>query len=77
MTEIQTKSQSSAEIKRNAVLIGGALGALLGAGLAFMMARQIEDSDSEFEASPGSILAIALGILGLMRQFSELARADK
>ncbi|MBI3160034.1 MAG: hypothetical protein HYZ26_10595 [Chloroflexi bacterium] len=58
--------------KRNALLLGGLIGAVIGVAAAQMLVRQAEASGDEKALTTGKGLQIGMLILGLLRQLLSL-----
>jgi len=67
--------------KNQTMIVGGVLGALLGVGAALLYVRAEEETMEKRRnepikpkrPSPAAVLPIAIGLLGVMRQISDLA----
>lgn len=67
--------------KNQALIVGGVLGALIGVGAALLYVRAQEEAMDKRRnepvkpkgLSPAALLPIGIGLLGLMRQISDLA----
>ncbi len=59
--------------KVKTLLIGGAIGALVGLGVAFMLVKRAETEGERPELSAGEGVRLGLGVLGLMRMLSDRA----
>lgn len=57
--------------KTRTTLIGGALGALTGAGAAWMFLKS-GGYESKSRIKPDALLAVGIGVLSLLRQISNL-----
>lgn len=58
--------------KRNAILLGGIIGALVGVAAAQMLVREAERDGSEAALTPGKGLQLGMLVLGLLRQLTNL-----
>ncbi len=67
VTEVQRTSQW----KTRTTLIGGVLGALTGAGAAWMFLKS-GGYESKSRIKPDALLAVGIGVLSLLRQISNL-----
>jgi hypothetical protein len=59
-----------------AFVIGGAVGALLGLGAAYIYINAAEQSGETPELSPGTAVTIGLSLLALLRQVAAIAEGD-
>jgi ABC-type nitrate/sulfonate/bicarbonate transport system permease component len=70
--------------KNKALIVGGALGTLVGIGAAMLYIRAEEDALDEARKTPvqhkpvppAAFLPIAIGVLGVLRQISRLSERD-
>ncbi len=60
------------KIKRNAVLIGALVGALIGVVAANSLVREAEENDGELAITPAKGFQLGILVLGLLRQISSL-----
>ena len=58
--------------KRNAVIFGGILGAMVGVVAARMLVKEAEQGDNEEALTAGKGLQIGMLVLGLLRQITSL-----
>ncbi|MDH5607366.1 MAG: hypothetical protein OEY93_10805 [Anaerolineae bacterium] len=58
--------------KRNAVIFGGILGAMVGVVAARMLVKEAEEGDNEEALTAGKGLQIGMLVLGLLRQITSL-----
>ena len=58
--------------KRNAVIFGGILGAMVGVAAARMLVKEAEQGDNEEALTAGKGLQIGMLVLGLLRQITSL-----
>jgi len=58
--------------KRNALIVGGIIGALVGVVAANMLVRDAETSDNEKALTPARGMQIGMLVLGLLRQITTL-----
>jgi hypothetical protein len=63
---------SNSPARGKALLIGGALGALTGAGVAYLLLQRAEKDHGELKISTGEGVRLGLLVLGLLRQVLEL-----
>ena len=70
--------------KNRTMIVGGVLGTLLGVGAALLYVRAEEEAMDKRRnepvkpkrVSPAAVLPIAIGLLGILRQISDLADRD-
>lgn len=62
---------------RNTLLLGGALGAITGVGLAYLMVRKAQSRDEYLKLTSGEGLRLGLLLMGLMRSVAELGEGEK
>ena len=58
--------------KRNALIIGGVIGALVGVVAANMLVRESEEGDNKKALTPARGMQIGMLVLGLLRQITNL-----
>ena len=60
--------------QRNALIVGGLVGAILGAGAGWLLAQSAEEATGESRKpiGPGDVLKITTRAAGLLRQLDEL-----
>ncbi|MEK6223179.1 MAG: hypothetical protein N2D54_13115 [Chloroflexota bacterium] len=58
--------------KRNSILVGGIIGAVIGVSAARMLVREAEENENEKALTTGKGLQIGMLILGLLRQITNL-----
>ena len=63
---------SDSNFKRNALLIGGVIGALVGVMAAGILVREAEENESETALTPARGMQIGMLVLGLLRQLSKV-----
>lgn len=68
--------ENNATFKRNALLVGGVLGALVGIMAANVIVKSAEneaaENDSEVAITPAKGLKLGMLVLGLLRQISDI-----
>ncbi len=64
--------ESNQSWRRNALLVGGILGALLGVVAANMLVKEAVESDNEQALTVGKGLQVGMLVLGLLRQITSL-----
>jgi hypothetical protein len=62
--------------RTKALVVGGAVGALLGLGAAYIFINSAEDSDAPPELTPGTAVTIGLALLALLRQVAAIGEGD-
>lgn len=69
------------KLRTRVMIIGGILGALLGAGAAYLYLRSAEmDEEGEEklpQVQPGDAIKLSLGVLAVLRQIAGLGRHAK
>ena len=60
-----------------ALLIGAALGALVGLGAAYLFVQRAKGGDGQPDLTPGEGVKLGLLLLGLLRQVAEMGEGDK
>ena len=58
--------------KRNALIIGGIIGALVGVVAANMLVREAEEGENKKALTPARGMQIGMLVLGLLRQITNL-----
>jgi hypothetical protein len=58
--------------KRQTVLIGGLVGAFLGAGTAYLLVQRAEREGKQLQLGTGEGIRLGMYVLGLLRQVSRL-----
>ena len=62
--------------KTKALLVGALIGALTGAGAAYLLIRKTEDEEGQPTLTTGDGLKLGLLVLGLLRQIAQLGEGD-
>lgn len=62
--------------KPKALIIGAAVGALVGLGAAYLFINQAERSGSKPEITPGQGVRLGVLVFGLLRQIAALGEGD-
>jgi hypothetical protein len=60
-----------------AILVGAALGALVGAGAAYLLIQRARREDGEVHITAGDGVKLGLLVLGLLRQVGQLGEGEK
>jgi len=60
-----------------AILVGAALGALVGAGAAYLLIQRAKREDGEVRITAGDGVKLGLLVLGLLRQVGQLGEGEK
>ena len=68
----QTAIEKTATWKRNALIIGAVLGAITGAGTAYMLTQRATNDGTPPTFTSGEGLKLSLLLLGLVRQVVQL-----
>lgn len=58
--------------KRNALILGGVIGAVVGIAAAQMLVREAERDGNETALTPGKGLQLGMLVLGMLRQLTSL-----
>lgn len=58
--------------KRNAIILGGLIGAVVGVAAAIMLLREAKDSENPRALTAGRGVQIGMLVLGLLRQITQL-----
>ena len=58
--------------KRNAMIIGAVVGALVGLGAAYLMIQNAERQGSQINVTAGDGVKLGITVMGLLRQVSAL-----
>jgi hypothetical protein len=56
--------------KRQTLLVGALIGAITGAGVAYMLVRRAEEQGEPFRMGAGEGVRLGMGVLGLLRLVS-------
>jgi hypothetical protein len=60
-----------------AILVGAALGALVGAGAAYLLVQRTRREDGEVHITPGDGVKLGVLVFGLLRQVAQLGEGEK
>jgi hypothetical protein len=71
-TQIVVETQSKNTWKIQTLVIGGALGALVGIGAAYLLARRAEQAGTQLAISPRKGLQLGVLLAGLLRSIVSL-----
>ena len=58
--------------KRNTIILGGLIGAIVGVVAAVMLVRQVEEDDNQHSLTVGKGVQIGMLVLGLLRQITQI-----
>jgi hypothetical protein len=64
--------EENTSFRRNAMLVGGIIGALVGVVAANMLVREAEEGDNESSLTPAKGFQLGMLVLGLLRQITSL-----
>lgn len=64
--------ENNSNFRRNALLIGGVIGALIGVVAANMLVNEAEEGDNQEALTPAKGFRLGMLILGLLRQITSL-----
>ena len=64
--------ENNSSFKRNAVLMGGIIGALVGVVAANMLVKEVEEGDNQESLTPAKGFQLGMLVLGLLRQITNL-----
>jgi hypothetical protein len=64
--------ESDKNWKRNAMFVGGVIGALVGVIAANMLVKEAEENENEKALTPARGMQIGMLVLGLLRQITNL-----
>jgi hypothetical protein len=76
MNSKATETQEKENWKPRVLIVGAALGALVGVGAAYLISQQAEKSGKKPEMSAGAGIRLGLLVLGLLRQVAALGEGD-
>lgn len=63
---------NNSNFKRNALLVGGIIGALVGVVAANMLVKEAQEGDNESSLTPAKGFQLGMLVLGLLRQITNL-----
>jgi gas vesicle protein len=63
---------TNSSFKRNALLLGGVIGAVVGVLAANMLVKEAEEGDGENSLTPAKGFQLGMLVLGLLRQITNL-----
>ena len=63
---------NNSNFKRNALLVGGIIGALVGVVAANMLVKEVEEGDNRDALTPAKGFQLGMLVLGLLRQITNL-----
>jgi hypothetical protein len=63
---------SQSNLKRNALLVGGIIGAIVGVIAANMLVKEAEENENETALTPTRGLKLGMLVLGLLRQITSI-----
>jgi hypothetical protein len=72
MSEIVDTEQGAGNWKMKVMVIGAVLGAVLGAGAAYLLVQRAEGEDGKVNVSAGDGLKIGATVIALLRQVAAL-----
>ena len=58
--------------KRNAMVVGGLIGALVGVVAANMLVKEVQEGDNESALTPAKGFQLGMMVLGMLRQITNL-----
>ena len=64
--------ENDSNFKRNAVLVGGVIGALVGVVAANMLVKEVQEGDNQDALTPAKGFQLGMLVLGLLRQITNL-----
>ncbi|HUN22538.1 MAG TPA: hypothetical protein PK299_05315 [Anaerolineales bacterium] len=67
------QSEDNEQWKSILLLVGAGIGAVLGAGAAYLYTRQLEETGAERKLAPTDAMRIGSAIVALLRQIADLA----
>jgi hypothetical protein len=68
----ETEGSEGEAWKRNALIVGGAVGLVVGVGAAYLLAQRAEKEGETPELSAGEGVKLGVMIFGLLRSISQL-----
>jgi hypothetical protein len=71
MTE-ETNEQSAGNWRTRTLLVGTIVGALVGAGAAYLLIQRAERGKTEMRITPGEGVKLGVLVFGLLRQVAQL-----
>jgi hypothetical protein len=73
----KTDGQAGENWKTKTLLAGALLGALVGAGAAYLLVQRADREEGEMRFTPGEGVKLGLLVFGLLRQVALLGEAEK
>jgi hypothetical protein len=64
--------ENNSNFKRNALLVGGIIGAFVGVVAANMLVKEVEEEDNREALTPAKGFRLGMLVLGLLRQITDL-----
>jgi hypothetical protein len=64
--------ENDTNFKRNALMVGGIIGALVGVVAANMLVKEAQEGDNETSLTPAKGFQLGMLVLGLLRQITSL-----
>jgi nitrate reductase gamma subunit len=68
--------QAGSRWKAQSVVIGAAVGALVGAGAAYLLVQRAERNQEQLSITTGDGIRLGLLVFGLLRQVAQLGNGD-
>ena len=73
----EDNEQSGESWTTKVIIVGAALGALVGAGAAYLLIQRTKREDGQVHITPGDGVKLGLLVLGLLRQVGQLGEGEK